>query len=169
MLVAQVRSLFNAYPTIIQPILDSINAISTTAVTSLSNIDNTASGSIWTASELILRQLIDLNQSLLCSLSVSHPSIDVIVRTTRDMNSVVLPDGVVDIGHGLPSKLTGAGGGGCVITFIPSSIARNSNSSENSNIGLEVVRVELERRLRAISELFVCFRSSLGGIGVTWT
>jgi len=46
-----------------------------------------------------------MNQQLLVFLGVSHPTIDEICRVT--------------LRHGLHSKLTGAGGGGCAMALIP--------------------------------------------------
>jgi len=49
--------------------------------------------------------MMSANHALLCVLGVNHPAIEKVCRMTHD--------------HGLTSKLTGAGGGGCVITFLP--------------------------------------------------
>jgi mevalonate kinase len=55
-----------------------------------------------------LTELMQINQGLLESIGVSHESIETVVGTTRKVNLV--------------SKLTGAGGGGCVLTFVPTCI-----------------------------------------------
>eukprot|EP00730_Choanoeca_flexa_P015633 TRINITY_DN7223_c0_g1_i4.p1 TRINITY_DN7223_c0_g1~~TRINITY_DN7223_c0_g1_i4.p1 ORF type:complete len:410 (+),score=101.21 TRINITY_DN7223_c0_g1_i4:75-1304(+) len=49
--------------------------------------------------------LVNINQHLLSSLAVSHPSIDEICLQA--------------VRHGFTAKLTGAGGGGCVFIYIP--------------------------------------------------
>ncbi|CAI5499590.1 unnamed protein product [Closterium sp. Naga37s-1] len=49
--------------------------------------------------------LVSMNQGLLSALGVSHGSIDTVCMASAR--------------HGLCSKLTGAGGGGCVITLLP--------------------------------------------------
>ena len=48
--------------------------------------------------------LMDVNQNLLRALGVSQDSLDTVCR--------------VSLKHGLHSKLTGAGGGGCAITLL---------------------------------------------------
>lgn len=53
--------------------------------------------------------MFSLNHSLLCSLGVSHRSLEDIVYT-------------LNTHYNLHSKLTGAGGGGCAITLIPKKI-----------------------------------------------
>ena len=52
------------------------------------------------------QELVEVNQCLLAALGVSHPSIETIVQVTKK--------------HGLATKLTGAGGGGCTYTILPS-------------------------------------------------
>eukprot|EP00250_Pteridium_aquilinum_P011815 c20323_g1_i1 orf=304-1428(+) len=55
--------------------------------------------------EAKLEELVEINQGLLQAMGVSHPSIELICRTTAK--------------YQLRSKLTGAGGGGCVLTIVP--------------------------------------------------
>jgi len=45
-----------------------------------------------------------MNQHLLNSLGVGHPSIDKVIKIAND--------------YGYPAKLTGGGGGGCVVIFL---------------------------------------------------
>ncbi|XP_043695946.1 mevalonate kinase [Telopea speciosissima] len=52
-----------------------------------------------------IEELMEMNQGLLQSMGVSHASIETVLRTT--------------LKYKLSSKLTGAGGGGCVLTFLP--------------------------------------------------
>ncbi|KAA3472680.1 mevalonate kinase [Gossypium australe] len=56
-----------------------------------------------TANEERLRELMEMNQGLLLSVGVTHASIETVLQTAMK--------------HKLASKLTGAGGGGCVLTF----------------------------------------------------
>ena len=52
----------------------------------------------------LLQELIDMNQQLLNAIGVGHASLDTVVQVTAQ--------------HGLHSKLTGAGGGGCAYTLL---------------------------------------------------
>jgi len=52
--------------------------------------------------------MIDVNHYLLCSLNVSHEKIENIRQITKK--------------YGLHTKITGAGGGGCMLTFVPKGI-----------------------------------------------
>ncbi|KAJ7973377.1 Mevalonate kinase [Quillaja saponaria] len=58
-----------------------------------------------TEKEEKIGELMEMNQGLLQSMGVSHDSIETVLRTT--------------LKYKLASKLTGAGGGGCVLTFLP--------------------------------------------------
>ena len=63
-------------------------------------------------SPIFSQELIDINQSQLTVLGVGHPSLDTLCRVT--------------LTHGLHSKLTGAGGGGCGITLLrPGGLGRH--------------------------------------------
>jgi len=59
-------------------------------------------------------QLFNINHNLLCSLGVSHPTLDVIVAEANRA--------------GFPSKLTGAGGGGCALILSPVPYNRNDTN-----------------------------------------
>lgn len=61
-----------------------------------------------TEKEESVKELMEMNQGLLESMGVSHSSIDTVIQTT--------------LKHKLTSKLTGAGGGGCVLTLLPTRI-----------------------------------------------
>jgi mevalonate kinase len=75
-----------------------------------------------------------------------------------------------------PSKLTGAGGGGCALTLLQHSNDDNnsnndsnsnsdSNSSSNSN-GNSNIKLELTKKLESLE--FAVFSSTIGGDGVRW-
>ena len=55
---------------------------------------------------------MSVNHGLLCSLGVSHPALSAVVDTARTLG-------------GLHSKLTGAGGGGCAVTLIPTAMLKS--------------------------------------------
>nr|ACN35955.1 unknown [Zea mays] len=90
-----------------------------------------------TSKEDKLAELMEMNQGLLQCMGVSHSSIETVLRTT--------------LKYSLVSKLTGAGGGGCVLTLIP---------TLSSNIVLEKVTRELE------SHGYRCFKVEVGGRGL---
>ncbi|GJP56933.1 hypothetical protein CLOM_g15985 [Closterium sp. NIES-68] len=85
-----------------------------------------------------LGTLVSMNQGLLSALGVSHHSIDAVCMASAR--------------HGLPSKLTGAGGGGCVITLLPPGTAGKT---------VRMLQNELKDSLG-----FDCFEVCLGGEGV---
>lgn len=61
-----------------------------------------------TEKEEKIEELMEMNQGLLQSMGVSHATIETVLRTT--------------LKYKLASKLTGAGGGGCVLTLLPTCI-----------------------------------------------
>lgn len=61
-----------------------------------------------TEKEAKIEELMEMNQGLLQCMGVSHASIETVLRTT--------------LKYKLASKLTGAGGGGCVLTLLPTCI-----------------------------------------------
>ncbi|KAF5746746.1 Mevalonate kinase [Tripterygium wilfordii] len=89
-----------------------------------------------TQTEEKLEELMEMNQGLLQSMGVSHASIETVLQTT--------------LKYKLSSKLTGAGGGGCVLTLLPSLL---------STTVLDKVIAELE------SCGFQCFTAAIGGKG----
>lgn len=101
-LVEGVRKKYDKYPEVVKPVLDAIEGIT-------SQFESVIQSDRHEASTLqmyeTLQDLIDMNQQLLVFLGVSHPTIDEICRVT--------------LRHGLHSKLTGAGGGGCAMALIP--------------------------------------------------
>jgi len=90
-----------------------------------------------TKEEAKLEELVEMNQGLLQCIGVSHVSIEAICQITAAFK--------------LQSKLTGAGGGGCVLTLLP---------KQMSSTYVEVVKVDLE------GQGFSCFEAAIGGHGV---
>ncbi|KAK9768153.1 Mevalonate kinase [Basidiobolus ranarum] len=97
-LVANVRSMRDQYPLVVDHLMEAIHGISKSCQVVF---DSSASN------EEIMRsieELIDLNHQLIAATGVSHPSLERIREITG--------------AKGLHSKLTGAGGGGCALTLL---------------------------------------------------
>uniref|UniRef100_A0A3Q4GR24 Mevalonate kinase n=1 Tax=Neolamprologus brichardi TaxID=32507 RepID=A0A3Q4GR24_NEOBR len=100
-LVARVKDKINKFPSIMVPVLDSVDAISCTCEKVLSEMTcEPITGDHYN----ILEELIDINQHHLNVMGVGHPALDRLCQVT--------------LVKGLHSKLTGAGGGGCGITLL---------------------------------------------------
>ncbi|KAH7679550.1 Galactokinase/homoserine kinase protein [Dioscorea alata] len=85
-----------------------------------------------TAKEEKLEELMEMNQGLLQCMGVSHASIETVLRTT--------------LRYKLASKLTGAGGGGCVLTLLPTllpSTIVDKVISELEACGFQCLKVEV--------------------------
>ncbi|XP_072921969.1 mevalonate kinase isoform X1 [Hemitrygon akajei] len=100
-LVTGVKDKLNKLPSIIKPVLDSIDAISCECERILAAI---ASGGDTNEHYTTLEELIDINQHHLNVIGVGHSSLDKLCQATA--------------AYGLHSKLTGAGGGGCGLTLL---------------------------------------------------
>ncbi|KNE69615.1 mevalonate kinase [Allomyces macrogynus ATCC 38327] len=123
--VDKVRHRRDLLPTVIDPVLDAMHHLATTAQ------------SLLTAETADLSPLIHVNQTLLAALDASHPAIDNVVALTS--------------AHGLPSKLTGAGGGGCVMTYVPP-----GTPAETVDLAMADLR----------GAGFDTFKTQVGGMGV---
>ncbi|KAF4361224.1 hypothetical protein F8388_018949 [Cannabis sativa] len=101
-----------------------------------------------TQKEEKIEELMEMNQGLLQSMGVSHSSIETVLRTT--------------LKYKLASKLTGAGGGGCVLTLLPNCILFSLVYLADMLSGkvVDIVMNELE------SCGFQCFTAGIGGNGV---
>uniref|UniRef100_A0A8D1B033 mevalonate kinase n=1 Tax=Sus scrofa TaxID=9823 RepID=A0A8D1B033_PIG len=88
------------FPEIIAPLLASMDAISLECERVLGEMAAAPALEHY----LVLEELIDMNQHHLNALGVGHASLDQLCQVTT--------------AHGLHSKLTGAGGGGCGITLL---------------------------------------------------
>ncbi|XP_020591964.1 mevalonate kinase [Phalaenopsis equestris] len=134
-LVAGVAEKASRHPGVIHAIFTAIDFISKELATI---IETPAIGDISIrAREKLIEELMEMNQGLLQIIKVSHDSIEKVLQTTAK--------------YKLASKLTGAGGGGCVLTLLPTSI---------SNTVVEKVVAELE----ALG--FQCLKAEVGGNGV---
>nr|AFJ93086.1 mevalonate kinase [Bacopa monnieri] len=90
-----------------------------------------------TEKEEKLGELMEMNQGLLQCMGVSHASIETVIRTT--------------LKYKLATKLTGAGGGGCVLSLLPTLL---------SGTVVDIVISELE------ACGFQCLIAGIGGNGV---
>ncbi|NXH85332.1 KIME kinase, partial [Edolisoma coerulescens] len=100
-LVAGVKEKILKLPAIMNPVLDSIDAISQECQSVLEAMPANPSPEHYP----VLEEFFDINQHHLNVLGVGHPSLDRLCQVTAS--------------HSLHSKLTGAGGGGCGITLLP--------------------------------------------------
>ncbi|XP_025054233.1 mevalonate kinase isoform X2 [Alligator sinensis] len=99
-LVAGVKDKLLKFPAIMNPVLDSIDAISHECECVLETMAVNPSLEHYP----VLEELFDINQHHLNVIGVGHSSLDQLCQVTAS--------------HGLHSKLTGAGGGGCGITLL---------------------------------------------------
>ncbi|KAJ8378253.1 hypothetical protein AAFF_G00244570 [Aldrovandia affinis] len=99
-LVAGVKDKLNKFPSIMNPVLESIDAVSCTCQQTLTEMASKPTPEHYD----VLEELIDVNQHHLNVIGVGHPSLDRLCGVTLAL--------------GLHSKLTGAGGGGCGITLL---------------------------------------------------
>nr|XP_012423473.1 PREDICTED: mevalonate kinase isoform X2 [Odobenus rosmarus divergens] len=133
-LVASVRSRLLKFPEIVTPLLASINAISLECERMLGEM--AASPAL--EHYLVLEELIDMNQHHLNALGVGHALLDQLCQVT--------------MAHGLHSKLTGAGGGGCGITLLRP----------------DLEQPEVEATKQALTDCgFDCWETSIGAPGIS--
>ncbi|XP_021112961.1 mevalonate kinase isoform X3 [Heterocephalus glaber] len=133
-LVAGVRNRLIKFPEIVSPVLTSIDAISRECERVLGEMAAAPALEQY----LILEELIDMNQYLLNALGVGHTSLDQLCQVAG--------------AHGLHSKLTGAGGGGCGITLLRP----------------DLERAEVEAAKQALTGCgFNCWETSIGAPGVS--
>lgn len=99
-LVAGVKDKILKFPAIMNPVLASMDAISHECESVLEAMAESPSQEYYP----VLEELFDINQHHLNVIGVGHSSLDNVCRVTAT--------------HGLHSKLTGAGGGGCAITLL---------------------------------------------------
>ncbi|XP_029881960.1 mevalonate kinase isoform X2 [Aquila chrysaetos chrysaetos] len=133
-LVAGVKEKILKFPAIMNPVLDSIDAISQECQSVLEAMPANPSPEYYP----VLEELFDINQHHLNVIGVGHPSLDRLCQVTAS--------------HGLHSKLTGAGGGGCGITLL---------RPDTSPLAMEAAK----RDLCACG--FECWETNIGAPGVT--
>ncbi|KAG0739219.1 hypothetical protein G6F57_009583 [Rhizopus arrhizus] len=133
-LVASVGQKKEKYPQIMNPILDAMDCISVRCRDAFKELGLREI----TEKELMqeLGDLVVLNHCLLDAIGVSHPSLEKVKSITSE--------------SGLKTKLTGAGGGGCAVSLIPSDASQ------------EIVDTVM---LKLNEEGFDCYQTSVGGVG----
>ena len=92
-MVEQVGELKKKHPGIVDPILDAIQGVSMSAIHHLNNPKE-------------LGRYMDMNHALLEALGVGHPQLSKIVLVARAQGA-------------FGAKITGAGGGGCMVALCP--------------------------------------------------
>ncbi|XP_059683524.1 mevalonate kinase isoform X2 [Gavia stellata] len=133
-LVAGVKEKILKFPAIMNPVLDSIDAISQECQSVLEAMPANPSPEYYP----VLEELFDINQHHLNVIGVGHPSLDRLCQVTAS--------------HGLRSKLTGAGGGGCGITLL---------RPDTSPLAVEAAKQDL------CACGFECWETNIGAPGVT--
>ncbi|MDD4253992.1 MAG: mevalonate kinase [Methanofollis sp.] len=92
-MVEHVAQLHQKHPAIVNPILDSIGAVTTQAIKCMNKPQQ-------------LGHCMDVNNALLEALGVGHPALSKLVLTARAAGA-------------FGAKVTGAGGGGCMVALCP--------------------------------------------------
>ncbi|CAM4566167.1 mevalonate kinase isoform X1 [Lepidochelys kempii] len=132
-LVAGVKDKILKFPAIMNPVLASIDAISHECESVLEAMAVSPSQDYYP----VLEELFDINQHHLNVIGVGHPSLDSVCRVTA--------------AHGLHSKLTGAGRGGCAITLL---------RPDTDPLMVEAARQDLS------ACGFECWETSIGAPGI---
>ena len=92
--------------------------------------------------------LFERNQNLLRAVGVSHPSLEIVCNSSRK--------------YGFESKLTGAGGGGCAVTFLGlEEVSTSGNDESDAKNKIKTLMEELRNE-----HGFDCFECDVGGPGV---
>ena len=89
-------------------------------------------------------ELVTMNHHLLNAIGVSTPALDEVVAITKE--------------EGLPTKLTGAGGG-CAYTVL---------GSADAPLDEQVVAATVRAREKLEARGFECFETRVGGHGCLW-
>ncbi|CAO3610509.1 unnamed protein product [Mucor fragilis] len=133
-LVAGVGEKRKKYPDVVEPMLDAMHGIAIRCRDAFKKLQDNELGTEALMDEI--EDLVTLNHCLLDGLGVSHPSLEKVRFITAQ--------------SGLKTKLTGAGGGGCAVTFIRDDVPQEL---------IDQVMLKLQ------SEGFDCYQTSVGGTG----
>jgi len=138
-LVGKVREQYYKHPTIIEPILDSIDGVSLRFLETIKEMDSDGDSQ---EKYQDLNQFISYNHDLLRTIGVSHPSLEEVLNIAKSF--------------GLHAKLTGAGGGGFAFVLLPpfikeslvqnvqEKLAKKGFDCREANLGVNGVRVQFD-------------------------
>ena len=141
-LVEKVKQQYQKHPSVIEPILDSIDAISLSFLEQIKKMEEEGDTQ---EHYRHLNHLISYNQNLLSTLGVSHISLDEIATIAKSF--------------GLHAKLTGAGGGGFAFLLLPpfvmeatisdvkEKLAKRGYDHYEANLGVNGVRVQFDNNI----------------------
>jgi mevalonate kinase len=118
-MVAQVGELKKKHPEIVDPVLDAIEGVSMNAIHHLNNPAE-------------LGWYMDMNHALLDALGVGHPALSRLVLAARSAGA-------------FGAKLTGAGGGGCMVAVCPKALKhRVAKAIESCNARAIVTGIDTD-------------------------
>jgi len=138
-LVGNVGALRKRFPPVFDPLIQSVEQISKTTLSIFHDYVHTNETEKHKELEANFEALMDVNQGILNAIGVGHQSLDLVVKLSA--------------AYKLHSKLTGAGGGGCAITFIPTGTAEDD---------VEALRNDLSEAG------FDCFDAKIGAAGAVF-
>jgi len=136
LLVAAVRERYDIFPEVMEPIMEATDKLSLAVLHTL----KTCREKQFSGCEeefRILENMVDMNQGLLSSMGVSHPSLEKVIQLTSS--------------HGLHTKLTGAGGGGVAFSLITPHTDKSKVEQAKQDLELEGLK---------------CYTATMGGPGV---
>lgn len=182
-LVGGVKVLKSLFPSVMDPILLSIDGVSKSvlkaiadATTTTTTDDDSNNSNKKAQLYASLCRLIRMNHSLLNAIGVGHEALDRVAKRSSAL--------------GFSTKLTGAGGGGCALTLLPDTANIEGHAfsinaelgqqpiapiaarqAESGDHGDEAKGKDLSERVRRFAEEmrsygWDCFETRLGGCGV---
>jgi len=135
-LVSAVKERYTMFPKVLEQIMEAVENLSLAALDTMESC-RVKQFSNCTEEFSRLESLVDMNQGLLASLGVSHPSLERVIQITG--------------AHGLHTKLTGAGGGGVAFSLV---------TPDTDKSKVDQAKKDLEKAS------FMCYTTSIGGPGV---
>lgn len=179
-LVAKVGALHAAQPGVTTRIFEAIGEITESFLalarpahatnghaTAPARASTTACASSSSSAVATIGSLVQMNHHLLCALGVGHAALDQVRHAPPLCSAAVLhspraptPQVVaITEEEALPTKLTGAGGGGCAFTVL---------GSADEALGESIVAATARAKGRLEAGGFHCFETQVGGHGALW-